>query len=124
MMIYLCAMTANSMYRKIAAALLLLCMLLTTVVQLSHSHPGKQAAAIQLKKIPVHKGIENCSVPGTDTKCFLCEYQLAKDADIDHSIFHFAAVCKAPVTAPALYEYITAVFNTCFETRGPPAATI
>lgn len=117
-------MKVNSTYRKIAAALLLLCMLLTSVVQLLHSHPAKQTAAVQIKKISNQPGKKQYSLPGPDNRCFLCEYQLTKDADIDHSVFYFTAVAKLPVTAPVQYEYNPAAFNSCFETRGPPAAIV
>lgn len=113
-------MTAAQLYKKMAAALLLLVMLLTTFVQVTHSHNSKTAVTAAIKK---NAGINTaCAAAGTDVNCFLCDYQLAKDADLSVTI--------NSLSAPEFKRNKPAVFNHSFITnftpaagnRGPPAA--
>lgn len=122
MMLYLCAVMANRTYQKITAAALLVCLLFTTIVQLTHSHPGKKNAVTHLTKTTKPQGKENWTVAGADTRCFLCEYQLTRDSDIPVTTFHFSYTNKVPVTTAVYCDSVSAVFISCFESRGPPAS--
>lgn len=101
--------------------MLLFCLLFTTVVQLTHSHSGKNNAVAQLTKTSKPQGKENCSVPGADNRCYLCEYQLARDSDIPVTAFDFTYTNKIPAIKAVYCDFISVVFISCFESRGPPS---
>jgi hypothetical protein len=105
-------MTAAPLYKKITAGLLLLVMLLTTFVQVTHSHNSKAAITTPLKKAT--EITAQCAAASADVNCFLCDYELAKDADFSLS-----------VNTIKIAEYkssYAAVFNNSFITNFTPAA--
>lgn len=114
-------MTGTKLYRQIGAALLLLLLTCTTAVQLTHSHTAIQAAGTELKKQPPLTNQQSIATPGADTKCFVHEYQLVKDADFYCAAFHpltayLYAISKAEYSWPLITAH-----RVNFENRGPPA---
>jgi hypothetical protein len=120
--VYLCfVMAKNKIWpSKIAAVFLLLLLFSITAIQLSHSH-AYNTTAQQQKKDFIKKdaaGIYYKSLP--ESKCFICEYQLTRDADISYS--------QSPLNYPALfnnsipvsYFIILSTAHSVFENRGPP----
>lgn len=115
-------MTETRLYRRAGAAILLLLLLFTTAVQISHSHTLKQPVRVQLKKQTSHPYQQQITVPGTDTKCFVHEYQLTKDADFSCFTFQVAPAVITEVNNTAYISALTAAPCFYFENRGPPAA--
>jgi hypothetical protein len=119
--VYLCRnMRALPPYKKIAAALLLLVMLLTTFVQVTHSHNSKPDVAAAIKKTTEIN--TPCAAAGSDINCFFCDYHLVKDADFSLLVNTIkAAVYKSSYTAVFNNSIITN-FTTPAGNRGPPLA--
>jgi hypothetical protein len=115
-------MTGTTLYRQTGAAILLLLLLFTTTVQLTHSHTIKQTAAVQLKKQTPQPDQQQITVPGADTKCFIHEYQLTKDADFSCNHFQIAAVIINKESASSYNSQILSTTCSYFENRGPPAS--
>ncbi len=112
-------MRATALYKKAAAALLLVVLLLITFVQLTHSHVTKPSFAEQLKKAVTIN--ETVAIQSNDANCFICDYQLTKDADNFFGCATAAAVnnflsADDTYIIPALLQDLTH-----FETRGPPS---
>jgi hypothetical protein len=112
-------MKVTVLYKKAAAALLLLVLLLTTFVQVTHSHVTKSSFAERLKKAVTIN--ETVAIQSNDANCFICDYQLAKDADnffacaTAVAINNFLSADDAYIIAALLQDL------THFETRGPPS---
>lgn len=114
-------MKETRLYRGAGAAILLLLLLCTTAVQISHSHTLKQPAPVQLKKQTLQPYQQQITVPGTDTKCFVYEYQLTKDADFSCFTFQAALSLINEVNNTTYISALTAAPCFYFENRGPPA---
>lgn len=115
-------MKETRLYRGTGAAILLLLLLFTTAVQISHSHTLKQPAQVQFKKQTPQPYQQQITVPGTDTKCFVYEYQLTKDADFSCFTFQVAPAVITVVNTAAYISALIAAPCFYFENRGPPAA--
>jgi hypothetical protein len=122
--VYLCfVMVKNKIWmKKIAASFLLLLLFSITLVQLSHSH-DYNAVIQEQKKDFVKKdaaGIYYTSL--SESKCFVCEYQLTKDAAISHSIslLNYPALFNNSI--PVSNFTISSAAHQVFENRGPPHA--
>jgi hypothetical protein len=122
-MIYLCTVTRRKAIwlRRISAIFLLLVLLAVQFVQVTHSHATRRQTNSSLISFLLKKGLPVHQQQTSDSKCFICEYQLAKDVDADFSFF------VVPVSLP-LQSFTTTVYNFTFqhnysfsETRGPPA---
>ncbi|WP_462221356.1 hypothetical protein [Ferruginibacter sp.] len=108
--------------RKIAAGFLLLLLFSISAIQLSHSH-AYNTTAQQQKKGFVKKdaaGFYYKSLP--ESKCFICEYQLTKDADINHSLSTLNYPVLFNNSIPLYYFTILSAAHSFFENRGPPPA--
>ncbi len=114
-------MATGRLYKKISAAILLLCLLCTTVVQLTHTHAGVKTVSAKIIKADTNK--THYTLSSADAKCFLCEYQLAKDADLTISFLKSNKVYKTPVKETVYTEKVFSLFDTVTESRGPPAIT-
>lgn len=114
-------MTVTALYRKTAAAFLVCILLLTTVVQLSHSHKTIQPDTVKTEKTALLHAKKLYSVPGTDSRCFLCEYQLVKDADLPALILYTDNGLQTATLHCEIFASVPAIFNDCSESRGPPA---
>ena len=114
-------MAATKLYRQICAALLLLLMLFTTAVQITHSHAVKQNAELQVKSSSLQLHEHYFTAPGAHAKCFIHEYQLTKDADFSISLFLPANNFCRIINTAVQNTRLTALYNSDFESRGPPA---
>lgn len=119
--IYLCSVTLKRtiLYKQVTAVLLLLILSLVTVIQLSHSHTSVTATQ---KKTAVKKS----SLPGyytaaAESRCFICEYQLTRDADINHAVFNIDTPVQYSVATAPLYSFTYSGICSFIDTRGPPA---
>lgn len=112
-------MTAAPLYKKITAALLLLVMLLTQFVQVTHSHNSKAAIAAPLKKAT--EIAAQCAAAAADVNCFLCDYQLAKDADFSLLVTTIKAAEYKSSYAAVFNNSITTNFTPAAGNRGPPS---
>ncbi len=120
--IYLCIvhLKRTILYKQVTAVLLLLVLFSVTVIQLSHSHTAVSAAT--QKKIVVKKsGLPGYYTTAAESRCFICEYQLTKDADINHAVFNIHSPFQYPVSIAELYSFIYPGICSFIETRGPPS---
>jgi hypothetical protein len=120
--VYLCFVVKNNKIwiKKIAASFLLLLLFSITAIQLSHSHAYNTTAQEQ-KKDFVKKDAGGIYYKAlSESKCFICEYQLTKDADISHSLspLNYPAVFNNSL--PVSYFIILSTAHSVFENRGPP----
>jgi hypothetical protein len=113
-------MAGTILYKKAAAAVLLTVLLLTSIVQLTHSHTAKPGIAVQLKKTTTVN--EVFAAQNNDANCFICNYKLAKDAD---NFFPPSIIIITSSFAILNDNYIihehSQIFSQ-FETRGPPSS--
>ncbi|WP_462255047.1 hypothetical protein [Ferruginibacter sp.] len=120
--VYLCFVLKNNKIwiKKIAASFLLLLLFSITAIQLSHSHTYNTTVQ-EHKKDFVKKDAGGIYYKAlSESKCFICEYQLTRDADISYS--------QSPLNYPALFNNsipvpyctILSAAHTVFENRGPP----
>ena len=112
-------MRATALYKKAAAALLLVVLLLTTFVQLTHSHVTKSGFAAQLKKAVTLNEIT--AAQGNDSNCFICDYQLTKDADSFFGAVYIINGNSLLTTNDTCINPEPLDVLTHFETRGPPS---
>ncbi|MEI9957030.1 MAG: hypothetical protein WDM90_12185 [Ferruginibacter sp.] len=108
------------MFRKISAAFLLLNLIAITAIQVLHTHPS--GSIVSQKKT----GIEKNAVAGfykapADSKCFICDYQLTKDADANYAVFNINVPIVFNDVALITYNFTAQDIQAVFETRGPPA---
>ncbi len=121
MFIYLCAvhLKRTIWYKQVTAVLLLLVLFSVTAIQLSHSHTS--AAATQKKVVVKKTALPGYYTASAESRCFICEYQLTKDADINHTAFNIDSPFDYPVSIAALYSFTYPGISSSIETRGPPA---
>ena len=109
------------LYKQLTAVFLLLILFSVTVIQLSHSHPAVSSAATQKKLIVKKSGLPGYYTAAAESRCFICEYQLTKDADINHAVFNIQPPFQYPVSIAELYSFIFPGICSFIETRGPPS---
>jgi hypothetical protein len=103
--------------KQITAAFFMLALLAVTIVQVSHSHasglalPGKNKAP----------GFSTCDNISTNNSCFICDYQLTKEADNSHATNLINRSAALHITAAAGYTFTAQSIYPVFETRGPPS---
>jgi hypothetical protein len=114
-------MTAGKLYKKLCAAFLLLCLLLTTFAQLTHTHAA--APPVITKAIKADDGITHYAISMADAKCFLCEYQVACDADFLFPALQSAKIFYADVKQLLCTEQVLSFINIAVDGRGPPSFT-
>jgi type II secretory pathway component PulL len=107
-------------FKKITAVFLLLVLFAVTVIQVSHSHNPAQAFNKQEKSLLKKSILPEYKKLATESKCFICEYQLTRDADASY----FTSTIKAPVQyyliAKPVYAFSLQRSISFFESRGPP----
>lgn len=85
------------------------------IVQVSHFHSsgsfGKNKTA----------GYAACDKPSSNGSCFICDYQLTKDADNSYAIYPINRPAAMHITAAASYIFTSQSIYPVFETRGPPS---
>ena len=95
-------------------------MLAVTTVQLFHSHPSKKLLAAQKESCTKKVGLADVHQAFADTRCFICEYQLTKDADDSSATFNIYCPIEFNSAIAVAYTCTCTNVYTAFETRGPP----
>ena len=107
-------------FKQLVAAFLLSVLSVVTIIQVSHSHSSISSNHGQQKNCIKRSALPGYSTATVESKCFICEYQLAKDIDA-----HFFVVAIDPLTYPfvitaANYSFSFQRIASLVETRGPP----
>jgi len=111
------------LYKRITSAVLLMVLFAVSGIQVFHSHTSR--LAYKQKTIPpVKKGITDCNKSSSDRNCFICDYNLTKDADFDIALPSSVLLLLFPDTQVFSLPFSTQYSGTVFETRGPPAIAI
>ncbi|WP_460558637.1 hypothetical protein [Ferruginibacter profundus] len=109
------------LFKKLTAVLLLLLLAAVTIIQVSHSHASKPSLTQQENILAKKSGLPGYFHSTAESKCFICEYQLAKDADVFAAAIHFIAPFQYHYTANTDYSFTFQNSYSYFETRGPPS---
>jgi len=109
-------------FKKITAVFLLLVLFAVTVIQVSHSHASPSPLNKQEKSFAKKSGLPGYYKTISESKCFICEYQLTKDADAAHAIVHVFSPVQYHTTTDTHYSFTFQHTYAYFETRGPPSA--
>jgi hypothetical protein len=107
------------LYKQVTAVLLLLILFSVTAIQLSHSHTS--AAATQKKNVVKKSSLPGYYTAAAESRCFICEYQLTRDTDINHAVFNIDIPFQYSVSIAALYSFTFPGICSFIETRGPPS---
>ena len=99
---------------------MLLVLFAVTTVQLCHYHPQKKLLAAQKENCTKKAGFADVHQAFADNRCFICEYQLTKDADDSHATFNIYCPIEFNSFVAVAYTYACTSVYTAFETRGPP----
>ena len=96
-------------------------MFAVTLIQVSHSH-SPVATLVKHEKSLLKKSIlPEYKKLTAESKCFICEYQLTRDADANF----FSATITTPVQyyliAKPDYTFVPQKIHSFLESRGPPA---
>ena len=106
--------------KKIKASFLLLVLFAVTVIQVSHSHTG--TAGNRQEKVFIQKtGLPAYATSTAESKCFICEYQLAKDADASFFVAAIISSVTFQIKNAAYYTFELQHYHPFSVTRGPPA---
>lgn len=106
--------------KKIAAGFLLLLLVSITLVQQSHSHANSAVSQQQKKDLLKKEGAVIHYKSFSESKCFICEYQLARDADVNRPISPLKYSALFIDTLPVTYFIVLSGTHSVFENRGPP----
>jgi hypothetical protein len=108
-------------FNRIAAGFLLLILAFVTDIQVLHSHPSKNLFSTHTKLLIKKSGLPECNTPGAESRCFICDYQLTKDADAHYSSYHLATPLQFYNIVAVSYHFTSLKTAASFETRGPPS---
>ena len=108
--------------RRLSAVFLLLVLAAVSIVQVSHSHNAQQQSTVKAKSLLYKNGLTSYSYhqQTAESKCFICEYQLAKDVDASHAALSITSPLLHPIKTPSNYLFVVTETYSFFETRGPP----
>ncbi len=108
------------LFKKIAASFLLLMLFAVTAIKVLHFHSSGIVSAKNVQ--PGENSFSDYTKSVADTKCFICDYKLTKDADENFALFYIIHPVEFnnPSTKPCVF--IIQSTNAVFETRGPPSA--
>jgi hypothetical protein len=109
------------LFKKITATFLLLVLFAVTVIQVSHSHVSSNAITRHEKAFLKKSILPEYKSAAAESKCFICEYQLTRDADASYFVAAVNASIQYYLSNAATYSFVSQKINSCFETRGPPA---
>jgi hypothetical protein len=111
--------TVNNIWlKRISAAFFLLAIIAVTTIQVSHIHlPGLPSTGKHTKP-----GLAACDNISSGSNCFICDYQLTKNADNSFAVFTFNHPTPLHNTPIVFYTFTSQSIFPVFETRGPPAA--
>jgi hypothetical protein len=106
-------------FKKITASFLLLLLFAATALKVLHFHSSGTAS---VTKTQIQKsGFSNYSESVSDTKCFICNYQLTKEADDCHATSYTIYPVEFANATKKYYTFTLQSINAVFETRGPPS---
>ena len=108
-------------FKKITAVFLLLVLFAVTVIQVSHSHAPAQALIKQEKSLLKKSILPEYKKAAAEGKCFICEYQLTRDADARYFISTGNIFFQYYPVATPVYSFAPQRINSFLESRGPPA---
>ena len=108
-------------YKKITAVFLLLVLLAITVIQVSHCHSPVQGLKQRDNSLLKRSILPEYKKAGLENKCFICEYQVTRDADASYFISPISAKVQYHLTTETIYSFVSQRINSFVETRGPPA---
>ncbi len=111
----------NIFLKKITAIFLLLVLFAVTVIQVSHSHTPAKAITRHQKSLLKRSVLPEYKSAAAESKCFICEYQLTRDADASYFVAGINVSTQYYLSSEATYSFVSQKLNSCFETRGPPA---
>ncbi len=109
--------------RKITAGFFLLLLFSISAIQQSHTHTNNTTAH-KLKKDCAKKDAAAVYFKAlSESKCFICEYQLTRDVTVSHPVLqlHYAALFNNAV--PVNYFIVLSGTHSFFENRGPPLSS-
>ena len=109
------------LYKQLTAVFLLLVLFSVTVIQLSHSHASVPSSATQKKVVIKKSGLPGYYNAAVESRCFICEYQLTRDADNNYAVFNIQSPFQYPVSIAELYSFTYPGICSLIETRGPPS---
>jgi hypothetical protein len=103
--------------KQITAFFFMLVLFAVTTIQVSHIHPSG------LTLLGTNKAIEfsACEKLTLAGSCFICDYQLTKDADNRYATYLINRTSVLHITAAASYTFTLQSIYPVFETRGPPS---
>ena len=107
--------------KKLTAAFLLWVLLAITVIQVSHSHSSVQGLKQQDNSLLKRSILPEYKKAGLENKCFICEYQVTRDADASYFISTISAKVQHHLISEPIYSFVSQRLNSFVETRGPPA---
>jgi len=108
------------LFKQATAVFLLLMLCLVTVVQVLHSHTSIVTNNKQHEIVAKKVGVPAYNKSITESKCFVCEYQLAKDAEVTFDFVNSIAPCSYSDNIAFTYYFTATTTYSFFETRGPP----
>jgi hypothetical protein len=108
------------LFKQLIASFLLSVLSVVTIIQVTHTHAsianhGQEKNCIKRSILPGY------NTPTAESKCFICEYQLAKDVDASFSIVAIVSPVQSPLITENNYSFTFQRIVTIVETRGPPA---
>ncbi|MGF2411660.1 hypothetical protein [Ferruginibacter sp.] len=95
----------------------MLALLAVTIVQVLHSH----ASGLASSNKNIAASFSACDNINTNSSCFICDYQLTKEADNSHATYLINCSSALHITAVVSYTFTAQSIYPVFETRGPPA---
>jgi hypothetical protein len=108
-------------FKQLIAAFLLSVLSVVTVIQVLHSHASASTAREE-KRIVKKTGLPGYYKAAVESsKCFICEYQLTKDADANFSIAFPTPPVSRLIVTEAIYSTPFQQVYAFVETRGPPS---
>ncbi len=87
------------------------------LIQVSHIHLSGLALTDKKKAA----GFSAHTKLASGNSCFICDYQLAKDADNSHATYLINRPAALHITAATSYTFTSQLISPVFETRGPPS---
>jgi hypothetical protein len=103
--------------KQITAFFFMLVLFAVTIIQVSHIH----SSGLTLLGKNKGPGFSACEKLTLASSCFICDYQLTKDADNYYEAYLINHTYTLHITAAASYTFTLQSIYPVFETRGPPS---
>ena len=111
----------NIFFKQLIAAFLLSVLSVVTIIQVSHSHSSISSRYSEEKSVVKKTTLPGYSTATVESKCFICEYQLAKDINTNFFIVVIEPPVHSVIITEADYSFIFQRTSSFVETRGPPS---